>query len=134
MDKIYVSQDGENVFSETQNGDRYYYDFGQQQLAEGNVYRGTIESNPYEIISSEEAMNYVSVLADYDYNGIGNFYLSISDDGDYYTIQGYEDTDWNAATFNWYYVDKYTGEVLEKKHMWNDYYVPQQKVVRVGTK
>ena len=30
--------------------------------------------------------------------------------------------------------DKYTGEVLEKKHMWNDYYVPQQKVVRVGTK
>lgn len=30
--------------------------------------------------------------------------------------------------------DKKTGKVLDKKFMWNDYYVPQQKVVRVGTK
>lgn len=30
--------------------------------------------------------------------------------------------------------DKYTGETLEKKLVWNDYYVPQQKVIRVGTK
>lgn len=30
--------------------------------------------------------------------------------------------------------DKKTGKVLDKKFMWNDYYVPQQKVIRVGTK
>ncbi len=30
--------------------------------------------------------------------------------------------------------DKNTGETLEKKLVWNDYYVPQQEVVRVGTK
>lgn len=30
--------------------------------------------------------------------------------------------------------DKYTGKVLDKKLMWDDYYVPQQKIVNVGTK
>lgn len=30
--------------------------------------------------------------------------------------------------------DKNTGEVIEKKHMWNDYYAPQDKIVKVGTK
>lgn len=30
--------------------------------------------------------------------------------------------------------DKKTGKVIEKKHVWNDYYAPQDKVVRVGTK
>lgn len=30
--------------------------------------------------------------------------------------------------------NKYTGEVIDKKLTWNDYYVPQQKVVLVGTK
>lgn len=30
--------------------------------------------------------------------------------------------------------DKYTGAQLDKKFLWNDYYVPQQKIVRVGTK
>ncbi len=30
--------------------------------------------------------------------------------------------------------DKYTGEVIEKKLMWTDYYAPQDKIVKVGTK
>lgn len=30
--------------------------------------------------------------------------------------------------------DKYTGKVLEKRHVWTDYYVPQDKIVNVGTK
>ncbi len=30
--------------------------------------------------------------------------------------------------------DKYTGKILEKKFMWNDYYVPQDKIIKVGTR
>lgn len=30
--------------------------------------------------------------------------------------------------------DKYTGQVLDKKFLWNDYYAPQQKIIKVGTR